>query len=290
MSNGITKERARVMIVSGFSGAGKTVTLRTLEDAGYYCVDNLPASLIEEFVRLTFSNPNISKIAIGIDIREKEFLRDIDILILKLRRVYNLNVLFLEAEADVIIRRYKETRRPHPLMHKSGGDIYSAIAIEEEFLKPIRGEADHIVNTTNFSPHQLSQYVAAQFGDPLSASMKLTLLSFGFKYGAPKHLDMLLDVRFLPNPHFVEQLRPMNGQDQPVKDFVLGDPLTKDFIARIESLLDFLLPLYIKEGKTSFTLGIGCTGGKHRAPAVTEKVAEFAIKHIEYIEIIHRDI
>ncbi|MBF0566437.1 MAG: RNase adapter RapZ [Nitrospirae bacterium] len=281
---------ARVIIVSGLSGAGKTVTLRTLEDNGYYCVDNLPATLIEEVIRLTFSSTGADKIAIGNDIRENEFLRDIDKLILKLRRTYNVTVLFLEAETDIIVRRYKETRRPHPLSHRTGGDIYRAIAMEEGLLKPIRGEADLIIDTTNFSPHQLRQHVATQFGDTTTASMKLTLMSFGFKYGIPQHLDMLLDVRFLPNPHFVEGLRPMTGLDGPVKDFIFGNDMTNKFLVKIKDLLDFLLPLYMKEGKTSFTIGIGCTGGKHRAPAITEKVAEAARKYVQFIEIIHRDI
>ncbi|MBF0343251.1 MAG: RNase adapter RapZ [Nitrospirae bacterium] len=279
-----------VIIVSGLSGAGKTVMLRTLEDNDYFCVDNLPSSLIDEFLAITSANAETNKIGIGIDIREKDFLRDVDRIIHKLREKYNLNVVFLEAETDILIRRYKETRRPHPLMQMANGDIYKAIDLEAELLKSLRDEADIITDTSYYSPHQLRQYIASRFGGLASNALRLTLISFGFKYGIPQHLDMLLDVRFLPNPHFVEGLRPLTGRDEPVRSFVLNSKDTIEYLAKIEDLLNFLIPKYIKEGKTTLTIAVGCTGGKHRAPAIAERFVDFIKPHKIAVELIHRDL
>ncbi|MBF0538121.1 MAG: RNase adapter RapZ [Nitrospirae bacterium] len=279
-----------VIIVSGLSGAGKTVMLRTLEDNDYFCVDNLPSSLIDEFLTITTANEQTNKIAIGVDIREKDFLTDVDRIILTLRQRFNLNVVFLEAETDILIRRYKETRRPHPLMHIAQGDIYKAIEMEAALLKSMRESADVITDTSHYSPHQLRNFIASTFGGLVSNAMRLTLISFGFKYGIPQHLDMLLDVRFLPNPHFVDDLRPLTGKDEPVKAFVLNSQDTVEYLRRIEDLLNFLLPRYIKEGKTSLTIAVGCTGGRHRAPTIVEKFVEFVKHHNLTVELIHRDI
>ncbi|KJU84179.1 putative P-loop-containing kinase [Candidatus Magnetobacterium bavaricum] len=279
-----------VIIVSGLSGAGKTVMLRTLEDNDYFCVDNLPSSLMDEFLRITTANEETKKIAIGIDIREKDFLKDVDRIILKLRQQFNLNVVFLEAEMDILIRRYKETRRPHPLMQMTQGDIYKAIEMEATLLRSLRDVADVITDTSQYSPHQLRHFIAVTFGGLVSNAMRLTLLSFGFKYGIPQHVDMLLDVRFLPNPHFVEDLRPMTGKDEPVRSFVLNSHDTVEYLKRIEDLLNFLIPKYIKEGKTTLTIAVGCTGGRHRAPTIVEKLVEFVRPHNLTVELIHRDI
>ncbi|MBF0317136.1 MAG: RNase adapter RapZ [Nitrospirae bacterium] len=279
-----------VIIVSGLSGAGKTVMLRTLEDNDYFCVDNLPSSLMDEFLTITTANEQTKKIAIGIDIREKDFLKDVDRIILKLRQRFNLNVVFLEAEMDILIRRYKETRRPHPLMQLAQGDIYKAIEMEATLLKSLREAADVITDTSYYSPHQLRHFIAATFGGLVSNTMRLTLISFGFKYGIPQHVDMLLDVRFLPNPHFVEDLRPMTGKDEPVRSFVLNSQDIVEYLKRIEDLLNFLIPKYIKEGKATFTIAVGCTGGRHRAPTIAEKFVEFVRYHNLTVELIHRDI
>ncbi|MBF0339029.1 MAG: RNase adapter RapZ [Nitrospirae bacterium] len=279
-----------VIIVSGLSGAGKTVMLRTLEDNDYFCVDNLPSSLIDEFLTITTANEETTRIAIGIDIREKDFLRGIDGIILKLRQMFNLSVVFLEAETDILLRRYKETRRPHPLMQLAHGDINKAIELEASLLKPLRDAADVITDTSYYSPHQLRHFVAANFGGLVSNAMRLTVLSFGFKYGIPQHVDMLLDVRFLPNPHFVDDLRPLTGKDEPVRAFVLNSQDTVEYLAKMKDLLNFLIPRYIKEGKTTLTIAVGCTGGRHRAPTIAEQFVEFVKHNNLTVELIHRDI
>ncbi|MBF0606024.1 MAG: RNase adapter RapZ [Candidatus Magnetobacterium sp. LHC-1] len=279
-----------VIIVSGLSGAGKTVMLRTLEDNDYFCVDNLPSSLIDEFLTISTANEETTKIAIGIDIREKDFLRGIDGIILKLRQMFNLSVVFLEAETDILIRRYKETRRPHPLMQLAHGDINKAIELEATLLKSLRDAADVITDTSYYSPHQLRHFIAANFGGLVSNVMRLTVLSFGFKYGIPQHVDMLLDVRFLPNPHFVDDLRPLTGKDEPVRSFVLNSQDTVEYLEKMKDLFNFLLPRYIKEGKTTLTIAVGCTGGRHRAPTIAEQFVEFVKHHNLTVELIHRDI
>ncbi|MBF0553916.1 MAG: RNase adapter RapZ [Nitrospirae bacterium] len=280
--------KSSIVIVTGLSGAGKTVTLRALEDAGFFCVDNLPSSLIDDFIKL--SALSSEKIAVGIDVREKGFLKGIDKIIQKLRGKYNLDLVYLEAETDIIIRRYKETRRPHPLSKAAKGDIEEAIAMEQKMLKSLRDEADSIIDTSAFTPHRLRQYITAALGGLSAGYLRFTIISFGFKFGIPQHLDMLLDVRFLPNPHFVEELRPLTGLDEPVKKYIFSSAVTMDYIVKIEDLMDFLIPMYKKEGKSSFTLGVGCTGGRHRSPVIVEKAAEFSKKYEISVEVIHRDL
>ncbi|MBF0517146.1 MAG: RNase adapter RapZ [Nitrospirae bacterium] len=279
--------KSSLVIVTGLSGAGKTVTLRALEDAGFFCVDNLPSSLINGFIKLTALRSE--KIAVGIDIREKSFLRGIDKIIRKLRDNYALHLVYLEAETDIVIRRYKETRRPHPLAKAAKGNIEKAIALEQKMLKFLRDEADSIIDTSAFTPHTLRQHITTTLGGLSADYLKFTIISFGFKFGIPHHLDMMLDVRFLPNPHFVDELRPLTGLDEPVKRYVFGSTITSDFIVKIEDLMDFLIPMYKKEGKSSFTLGIGCTGGRHRSPAIVERAAEFSKKYDIAVEVVHRD-
>jgi UPF0042 nucleotide-binding protein len=286
----VSIKRPFVIIVTGLSGAGKTVSLRTLEDTHFFCVDNLPPSLIDSFVEHTAGNPDSDRIGVGIDIREKAFLKDIDKTITELDKKYNLHIIFLEADTDALLRRYKETRRPHPLAAATGGDIYRAIEMEIKLLKPLRDNAHRIVDTSSFTPHQLRHFIASTFGTLTPDTLKTTLISFGFKYGIPQHLDMLLDVRFLPNPYFVESLRLLTGKDAPVKDFVLSPDVTVEYLKKIEDLLDFLIPRYIGEGKTSLTIGIGCTGGRHRSPAIVERLMESLKKHNMLIELIHRDL
>ncbi|MBF0519685.1 MAG: RNase adapter RapZ, partial [Nitrospirae bacterium] len=260
-----------ILIVTGMSGAGKTVTLRALEDSSYFCVDNLPPSLIDDFVKITAKSAEVGSIAIGMDVREKTFLADLESTLEHLRTAYTLQILFLEAETDVLIRRFKETRRPHPLQKLYDGSMEKAMESEEELLRPLRDEAETIIDTSAYTPHQLRTHITSLFGGGSSASLKVTLISFGFKAGTPHHLDMLFDVRFLANPHFVETLRPLTGLDTSVSNYVLENPVTLEYLKKIEDLLDFLIPNYIKEGKSFLTIGIGCTGGRHRAPAITQK-------------------
>jgi len=280
----------RVIIVTGLSGSGKTVGLRALEDSGFFCVDNLPVTLISLFIARLAKKGDIKKVGIGIDIREQAFLSKIDSTLQPLKKKYKIEVLFLEAEKGVLIRRFKETRRPHPLSI-GGSDIEKAINREKEMLMPLRTMADRIIDTSSYTPHQLRQLITSLYssGEKIH-DMSLTLMSFGYKYGVPQNVDLLFDVRFIPNPNFVPELKELSGIDMPVKKFIFEKSETKEFIKKLKGLLDFLIPLYIKEGKTYLTIGIGCTGGKHRSPAIAEKIASLINDHTVGVNIIHRDI
>ncbi len=281
------KKHPFIVVITGLSGSGKTVALRALEDTGFFCVDNLPVALIEAFVAKVSENSEIREIGIGIDIREKGFLTDVENVIKALKNKFHTEVLFLEAEQDVLIRRFKETRRPHPLQ----GNIEDAIKIEKERLLVLREFADRIIDTSSFTPHQLRRLITCQFNlAPGEDIMNVVIISFGFKFGVPQNIDLLLDVRFLPNPHFVPELKPLKGTDRKVADFVLKNKITIEYIKKIKNLIDFLIPNYIKEGKTYLTIGIGCTGGNHRSPAIVERLARIIRKHPVKLSIVHRDI
>jgi UPF0042 nucleotide-binding protein len=276
-----------IVIITGQSGSGKTVALRALEDSKFFCVDNLPIALIDSFVSITLKNKGINKIGIGIDIREKGFLSEASNVLKNLKDKYRTEILFLEAEKDVLLRRFKETRRPHPL----GGNIEESIQIEKERLAPLRETADRIVDTSSLSPHQLRQFVISKYGMlRLKKLMTVTIISFGFKFGVPQNIDLLFDVRFLPNPNFVPELKPLKGTDKKVSDFVLKKSVAKVFIKKIKEYMDFLIPLYIKEGRSYLTIGIGCTGGNHRSPAISEKLHTILKKYPVDLNIVHRDI
>jgi UPF0042 nucleotide-binding protein len=276
-----------VVIITGLSGSGKTVALRALEDSNFFCVDNLPVALIESFVAIVSKNREIKKIGIGIDIREKGFLSEISDSLKTLRNKYQTEVLFLEAERDVLVRRFKETRRPHPLE----GNIEEAIQIEKERLSILKDAADRIVDTSSFTPHQLRQLVISLYRIQKGKKpMTVVLISFGYKFGTPQNIDLLFDVRFLPNPNFVPGLKSLKGTDKSVSDYVLKKTETKAFLSKIRGLIDFLIPLYIKEGRNYLTIGIGCTGGNHRSPAIVEKLQDYLKKHPIDLSIVHRDI
>ena len=278
------------VIITGLSGSGKTVALRALEDSGFFCVDNLPVTLINLFAARLAKKDNIAKIGIGIDIREQAFLSNMDSVLLLLKKKYRTEVVFLEAEKGVLARRFKETRRPHPLFFGSA-DIDMSIEKEKDMLQPLRKEADRIIDTSSYTPHQLRQLITSLYGNiKKSKAMSLTFISFGYKFGVPQNIDLLFDVRFIPNPNFIPELKEMRGIDPPVKKFIFERPQTKEFIKRLKGLLDFLIPLYIKEGKAYLTVGIGCTGGRHRSPAITEKIAALLKGHHVEINTVHRDI
>jgi RNase adapter protein RapZ len=276
-----------IVIITGLSGSGKTVALRALEDAGFFCVDNLPVALIDSFASEISKNSGIKKMGIGIDIREKGFLSDIDHVLLLLKKKYRTEILFLEAEQDVLLRRFKETRRPHPLE----GNIEDAIRTERERLNILREAADRIIDTSSFTPHQLRRFITGFYSKQTGRkAMTVVLISFGFKFGAPQNIDLLFDVRFLPNPHFIPALKPFRGTDKAVSDFVLKNKTTKAYMNKIKALIDFLIPHYIKEGRAYLTIGIGCTGGKHRSPAIVEKLKGSLKKHPVDLSIVHRDL
>ncbi len=263
------------------------MALRALEDSDFFCVDNLPLVLIDSFASSVSRNREIRKIAIGIDIREKGFLSEIADVVKTLRKKYLTEILFLEAETDVLVRRFKETRRPHPL----GGNLEESIKVEKETLSPLRDAADRIIDTSSLTPHQLRQTVVSFYGlKTRDKAMTVVLISFGFKFGAPQNVDLLFDARFLPNPNFVPRLKPLKGTDKKVSDFVFKDGTAKTYVAKIQELIDFVLPLYLNEGRPYLTIGIGCTGGHHRSPAIVEKLKGYFKKYPIDLRVVHRDL
>lgn len=276
-----------IVILTGLSGSGKTVALRSLEDCGYYCVDNLPVTLIESFVTAVTRQKDIKKIAIGIDIREKGFLAEISGVLKTLRKQRQTEVLFLDAEKDVLVRRFKETRRPHPL----GGNVEEAIAVERERLSLLKEAADRIIDTSSFTPHQLRQLVTSLYSlKSGKQALTVVLISFGFKFGAPQNVDLLFDVRFLPNPNFVPELKALRGTDKTVEEYIFRGRTAKTYVNKIKDLLDFLIPHYMKEGRSYLTIGIGCTGGNHRSPAIVERLGTYLKKYPVELSLVHRDI
>ncbi len=276
-----------IVIITGLSGSGKTVALRALEDAGVFCVDNLPIVLIDSFASIVSKNREIKRIGIGIDIREKGFLSETGDVLKSLRDKYRTGILFLEAEKDVLVRRFKETRRPHPL----GGNMEEAIQIEKERLSALRDAADRIVDTSSFTPHQLRQLITSLYSVPTGKKkMTVVLISFGFKFGAPQNVDLLFDARFIRNPNFVPELRPLKGTDKKVSGYVFKTATSKKYVNKIKEMIDFLIPLYMKEGRSDLTIGIGCTGGRHRSPAIVEKLRRYLSKYPIDLSVVHRDI
>jgi len=279
-------ELPTIAIISGLSGSGKTVALRALEDSGFFCVDNLPITLIDSFISMLSHDRDIRKIGIGIDIREKGFLSEINNVLSNLKKNYHTEIMFLEAENDVLLRRYKETRRPHPL----GGNLEKAISVEKKRLSVLRENADRIIDTSSFTPHQLRQFVSSLYQTQKNNHMMaLVLVSFGFKYGTPPNADLLFDVRFLPNPNFIPELKPLKGTDKRVAGYIFKKLETKQFMIKMKDLINFLIPLYIREGKSYLTIGIGCTGGNHRSPAIIEKLKTYLNKYPVDLTVIHRD-
>lgn len=263
----------RVIIVTGVSGSGRASALRVLEDLGLYCVDNLPVALAPEVVRLAARNdPNLKGIALGIDARERMFFPQWPRFLAELERERTrLEIVFMDASDEVLARRYSESRRPHP-MAESGLSVADSIRRERLALAEMRERASRVIDTTTLTVHELRELITAHVvGGEGRGPMSVMLVSFGYKYGVPVGLDLMLDARFIPNPFFIPELRELNGLEAEVRDYVLGQPEARQFLDEIVRLLDFLLPLYQREGKSYLTIGIGCTGGRHRSPAlVTE--------------------
>jgi UPF0042 nucleotide-binding protein len=273
------------------SGAGKTLALHALEDAGYFCVDNLPPKLLPTLVDLcSQSRQPIVKVALVADVRGGEFFRDLTNAVNKLRsESYEVRVFFLEANDEVLVQRYKETRRRHPLSN-NGRDLLQAIQLEREQLAEIRELADEVIDTSGLTPQQLRDEILRrlQLGD--GTTMQVKVVSFGFKYGVPVDADLVFDVRFLPNPNYDPALRPLTGQDERVKEFVLKQTETKEFLSRLKALLEFTLPLYRREGKSYLTIAVGCTGGRHRSVTLAEAIAEIVKANGFVCTVVHRDI
>jgi len=278
-----------IVIVSGLSGSGKSTAINALEDIGYFCVDNLPPNLIPTFIELcASSSERIPKVGLVMDIREGIFLESAPDVIKELKQEngYEVELLFLESSDEALVRRYKETRRKHPL--STDGNILEGISTERKMLSRIKDLADHIINTSPFNVHQLREIIQNTFGKTAPKKMSINFLSFGYKYGFPYDADIVFDVRFLPSPQFVEGLKNLTGSDKEVKNFIFKDKDTGKFIQKLVDLLKFLIPRYEKEGKSYLTVAIGCTGGKHRSVVITNKVAEKFKRHSP--NVWHRDV
>lgn len=273
-------------MLTGYSGAGKSTAANVLEDLGYYTIDNLPLLIMDKFVQVLFDfNVEVQKVAMVIDSRSKDVQKAKDIIML-LKNKYAADVIFLEASDTTLINRYKETRRKHPL----GGDLVVSIQKEKEILSDIKEISDIVVDTSSMNVHDLGKTVENYFND-YGSKMYITVQSFGFKYGIPSESDIVLDVRFLKNPHFEEALRSMTGVDEDVYRYVFSDRRTGEFLKKIKPLLSFLIPNYIREGKKFLTVSIGCTGGKHRSVAVAKFVGEYIMKKTsQKVYVKHRDI
>lgn len=279
------------IIVTGMSGAGKSTVVHILEDIGYYCIDNVPPTLITNFITLC-QNSNIAmdKIAFVVDARSGERILRLADEITELKKGGNTcEVLFLEASDETIIKRYKETRRKHP--HAKGGLLIDGIATERRLLSEIRSRSDYIIDTTGLMTKQLKEQILALFESRQKyESMNISVISFGFKRGIPLDSDLMFDVRFLPNPFYEVSLKPLTGLDAPVRDFVLNRDVTQAFIKKLHDMVEFLLPQYVEEGKMQLVISIGCTGGQHRSVALAEELGQFLSQKNYYTVVTHRDI
>jgi UPF0042 nucleotide-binding protein len=263
-----------IVIISGLSGSGKSTAVNALEDMGYYCVDNIPPTLLPTFIELCKnSEKEISKVALGIDIRERVSFDSAPSVIREFKeKGYPVDMIFLESSDSTLLKRYKETRRKHPL--SNDGNISEGITKERKMLEELKELSNYTIDTSELNVHQLSEIIKNKFKEEGSQNILLNIISFGFKHGIPSDADMIFDVRFLPNPHFVERLKNLNGTDKEVLDYIMEKEQSIEFIEKMTEFLDYLIPNYEKEGKAYLTIAIGCTGGKHRSVAITDKVAE----------------
>ncbi|MDR6225643.1 RNase adapter RapZ [Desmospora profundinema] len=278
-----------LIVITGMSGAGKSVAVQSLEDLGFFCIDNLPPVLLPKLTDLLEqSRGKLSRVALVIDLRGREFFSSLFESLDTLEKHHGIHyqILFLDAEDQVLVRRYKETRRRHPL--SPDGTPLDGIQAERKLLEGIKGKAHQIINTSDWKPSQLKERIVTRFNQAESNRLAITFLSFGFKYGVPIDADLIFDVRFLPNPHYVDSLKPFTGQHPDVYEYVMKWGETKQFLEQLKGMLTFLFPHYQREGKTSLVVGIGCTGGKHRSVAIVETLNQ-VFREKEQTRAAHRD-
>ncbi|SFI63021.1 RNase adapter RapZ [Thermoflavimicrobium dichotomicum] len=285
-----TDKELNLVVITGMSGAGKTVAVQSLEDLGFFCIDNLPPVLLPKFAELLEqSEGKLRKVALVIDLRGREFFSSLFDSLEMLEKIHGIHyqILFLDADDQTLVRRYKETRRRHPL--SPDGTPLDGIVQERKLLEEIKGRAHYIIDTSQLKPSQLKEKIVAHYSQVGQVGMTVHFMSFGFKYGIPIDADLIFDVRFLPNPHYVDSLRPHTGKDPEVYDYVHKWTETKQFLDKLVDLLSFLLPNYNREGKSHLVVGIGCTGGKHRSVAIAEYLYRM-FKEKEHCRVTHRDI
>jgi UPF0042 nucleotide-binding protein len=279
----------QLVIVTGISGAGKASALKAFEDLGFHCVDNLPLELLLDFAGIVSSSAEVTRAAIVVDVREGVTLDQLPEILKSLKKLLETRVVFLDAQDAVLVRRYSETRRPHPLGRTE--TVWRSIVEERQLLDPIRNVADTLIDTSNFNVHELRADILARFGhEDESKRLLVSCLSFGFKNGVPLDADMVFDVRFLPNPHFVPEFRKKTGLDPKVASYVRGFPQTEEFLDRATDLMLYLLPHYVNEGKSYLTVAFGCTGGQHRSVMMAEDMAKRLDKAGYQVKALHRDI
>ncbi len=283
------RDSKQLVILTGLSGSGKSTVLKAFEDMGFYCVDNMPVELIPIFAELHAAGEgDFGRAALLVDAREGAQLEKLPGLLMHLRKDHPISLVFIEAHDDALLRRYSETRRPHPL-----GKDYSvreSLLHERELMAPIRKLADVVIDSTQFNVHELRNFITRRFKSPDRHPMLISVVSFGYKYGVPVDADLIFDARFLPNPHFVPALRKFTGRDTKVRRFIRSFPQTGEFLRRMQSLLAYLMPHYIEEGKSYLTIAFGCTGGKHRSVMLAEEIKKALEKRKYASKVFHRDI
>jgi len=285
---GQSRDQHELVIISGMSGAGKASALKTFEDLGYYCVDNLPVGLITNFAELVLDSLEIQRAALVVDIREGARLDKLPQTLASLRHLLKTTFVFLEADEEALLRRYSETRRPHPLGRNAS--VRASLASERRRLRPVKALADLVVDTTKFNVHELRAMLNERFQrGNRDKNILISCVSFGYREGVPEDADLVFDVRFLPNPHFIPKFRPFTGRHPAVAKYIRSFPQTREFIRKISELLIYLIPHYIEEGKSYLTIAFGCTGGKHRSVMIAEDVQKRLAKAGYNVKVVHRD-
>jgi RNase adapter protein RapZ len=285
----VSRDGLQLVILTGLSGSGKSTVLKTFEDLGYYCVDNLPVELIPTFSELhVYGNAEIERAALLVDAREGDQLKRLPEIYKLIRREVAATLVFIDASEDALLRRFSETRRPHPLGHHR--PVREGLSRERALMEPIRKLADVVIDTSRFNVHELRQFIERRFQSRVSRPLMISLVSFGYRHGIPADADLVFDVRFLPNPHFVPRLRRFSGRNPKVVRYIRSFPQTGEFLRRIDGLLTYLIPHYIREGKSYLTIAFGCTGGHHRSVMMAEAMRRALAKRGYTAKVVHRDL